>query len=287
MSFFKLFIKSIKFFMKKIQITFFACLVFILLTSACLKQASFANNINNRVDSIVSIKSVKKLHYTGEFEVVQQNMSIEAVVVANDASNNLYKTIAVQDSTAGIMILLDGINLYQEFPIGAVLRIQLKDLILTDYRRMVQIVAAIDTSNGSLQTTGIPSPLFSKHIVIVKDQPNIKPIQVNFKNLHDSLQGRLIKLSNVEFASADTNLSFADKKNKLGASRALKFCTGGTFYLRTSGYADFAGIKLPSGNGDLVGVYSVYNSEKQVFIRDTSDILLKNKRCTGAAWLKN
>ena len=287
MSFFKLFIKSIKFFMKKIQITFFACLVFILLTSACLKQASFANNINNRVDSIVSIKSVKKLHYTGEFEVVQQNMSIEAVVVANDASNNLYKTIAVQDSTAGIMILLDGINLYQEFPIGAVIRIQLKDLILTDYRRMVQIVAAIDTSNGSLQTTGIPSPLFSKHIVIIKDQPNIKPIQVNFKNLHDSLQGRLIKLSNVEFASADTNLSFADKKNKIGASRALKFCTGGTVYLRTSGYADFAGIKLPSGNGDLVGVYSVYNSEKQVFIRDTSDILLKNKRCTGAAWLKN
>jgi hypothetical protein len=287
MSSFKLFIKSIKFFMKKIQITFFACLVFILSTSACLKQASFANNINNRVDSIVSIKSVKKLHYTGEFEVVQQNMSIEAVVVANDASNNLYKTIAVQDNTAGIMILLDGINLYQEFPIGAVLRIQLKDLILTDYRRMVQIVAAIDTSNGSLQTTGIPSPLFSKHIVIVKDQPNIKPIQVNFKNLHDSLQGRLIKLSNVEFASADTNLSFADKKNKLGASRALKFCTGGTVYLRTSGYADFAGIKLPSGNGDLVGVYSVYNSEKQVFIRDTSDILLKNKRCTGAAWLKN
>lgn len=273
--------------MKKIQITFFACLVFILLTSACLKQASFANNINNRVDSIVSIKSVKKLHYTGEFEVVQQNMSIEAVVVANDASNNLYKTIAVQDNTAGIMILLDGINLYQEFPIGAVLRIQLKDLILTDYRRMVQIVASIDTSNGSLQTTGIPSPLFSKHIVIIKDQPNIKPIQVNFKNLHDSLQGRLIKLSNVEFASADTNLSFADKKNKIGASRALKFCTGGTVYLRTSGYADFAGIKLPSGNGDLVGVYSVYNSEKQVFIRDTSDILLKNKRCTGAAWLKN
>jgi hypothetical protein len=287
MSSFKLFIKSIKFFMKKIQITFFACLVFILSTSACLKQASFANNINNRVDSIVSIKSVKKLHYTGEFEVVQQNMSIEAVVVANDASNNLYKTIAVQDNTAGIMILLDGINLYQEFPIGAVLRIQLKDLILTDYRRMVQIVAAIDTSNGSLQTTGIPSPLFSKHIVIIKDQPNIKPIQVNFKNLHDSLQGRLIKLSNVEFASADTNLSFADKKNKIGASRALKFCTGGTVYLRTSGYADFAGIKLPSGNGDLVGVYSVYNSEKQVFIRDTSDILLKNKRCTGAAWLKN
>ena len=273
--------------MKKIPISFFACWVFVLSATACLKQASFATNINNKVDSIVSIKSLKKLHYTGEFELIQQNMSIEAVVVANDASNNLYKTISIQDSTAGIILLLDGVNLYQEFPIGSVLRIQLKDLILTDYRRMVQIVAAVDTSTGSMLTTGIPSPLFEKHIVIVKDQPIIKPIPVSFKNLHDSLQGRLIKISNVEFASADTNLTYADKKNKIGASRALKFCTGGTVYLRTSGYADFAGIKLPSGNGDLVGVYSVYNSEKQVFIRDTSDILLKNKRCTGAAWLKN
>jgi hypothetical protein len=273
--------------MRKIPISFFACLIFVLSAPACLKQASFATNINSKVDSIVSIKSLKKLHYTGEFELIQQNMSIEAVVVANDASNNLYKTISIQDSTAGIMLLLDGINLYQEFPIGSVLRIQLKDLILTDYRRMVQIVAAVDTITGSMQTTGIPSPLFEKHIVKVKDQPNLKPIPVSFKNLHDSLQGRLIKISNVEFASADTNLTYADKKNKIGASRALKFCTGGTVYLRTSGYADFAGIKLPSGNGDLVGVYSVYNSEKQVFIRDTSDILLKNKRCTGAAWLKN
>ena len=106
--------------MKKIPISFFACLIFVLSATACLKQASFATNINNKVDSIVSIKSLKKLHYTGEFELIQQNMSIEAVVVANDASNNLYKTISIQDSTAGIMLLLDGVNLYQEFPIGAV-----------------------------------------------------------------------------------------------------------------------------------------------------------------------
>lgn len=273
--------------MKKVSIHFYTCMLFILTTPACLKQSSFANNIYKSIDSVVSIKNLKKLHYTGEFELIQKKMSIEAVVVANDESNNLYKTISVQDSTAGILILLDGVSLYQTYPIGSVLRIQLKDLILTDYRRMIQIAAAIDTSSGSMQVTGIPSPLFEKHILVIKDEPVIRPIPVSYKNLHDSLQGRLIKISNVEFASADTNLTYADKKNKIGASRALRFCTGGTVYLRTSGYADFAGIKLPSGNGDLVGVYSVYNSEKQVFIRDTSDILLKNKRCTGAAWLKN
>ena len=285
---FKLFIRLIKLhFMKKSLIHLYSCLFFILSTPACLKQSSFANNLDNRIDSIVSIKNLKKLHYTGEFEIIQKNMSIEAVVVANDASNNLYKTISVQDSTAGILILLDGISLYQTYPIGSVLRIQLKDLILTDYRRMIQIAAAIDTSSGSMQVSGIPSPLFEKHILVVKEQPFILPLSVSYKNLHDSLQGRLIRLSNVEFAAADTSMTYADKKNKIGASRALRFCTGGTVYLRTSGYADFAGIKIPPGNGEVVGVYSVYNSEKQVFIRDTSDILLKNKRCTGAAWLKN
>lgn len=274
--------------MKKYSIPLLAFVLSVLFISACFKQNSYATNINsNSFDSVVSIRTLKKMHYTGEFEIIKNNMSIEVVVVANDESNNLYKSLAVQDSSGGIILVLDGVSLYQSYPIGAVLRIQLKDLILTDYRRMIQIVAAIDTTTGSLQTTGIPSSLFSQYIKVVKDQPVISPIIVGAKNLHDSLQGRLIKITNVEFASADTGLTYADKKNKIGASRALKFCTGGTIYLRTSGYADFAGIKLPAGNGEVVGVYSVYNSEKQLFIRDTSDILLKNKRCTGAAWLKN
>lgn len=274
--------------MKKFLLLVAVGILSVLFIAACFKQNSYASKSSaNEVDSIISIRSLRKLHYTGEFEVIKNNLSIEVLVVANDESNNLYKTLAVQDSTGGIMLVLDGTNLYQTFPIGSLLRIQLKDLILTDYRRMIQIVAAIDTTNGSLQTTGIPASIFNKHIMLLKEQPSIKPISVGFKNLHDSLQGRLIKISNVEFASADTSLTYADKKNKIGASRALKFCTGGTIYLRTSGYADFAGIKLPAGNGEIVGIYSVYNSEKQVFIRDTSDILLKNKRCTGAAWLKN
>ena len=152
---------------------------------------------------------------------------------------------------------------------------------------MLQIVASVDTSSGQLNTAGIPASLFSKFIRVVKDNHLILPLMVSYKNLSDTLQGRLIKISNVEFSAADTNSTFADKKNKIGASRGLKFCSGGTIYLRTSGYADFAGITLPKNNGEVTGIYSVYNSEKQILIRDTSDILFRAKRCTGAAWLKN
>jgi len=257
-------------------------------SAACLKQAAYAQPVSgNDTDSLISIRSFRKLHTMGNIESIAKSMALEATIVANDEHDNLYKSISIQDTSGGIIISLDGSSLYQTYPVGTTIRIRLQNLFLTDYRRMLQVVASVDTSSGQLITTGIPVSLFSKYIKVVKENSNILPMIVSFKNLGDSLQGRLIKLSNVEFSAADTNFTFADKKNKIGASRSLKFCSGGTIYLRTSGYADFAGISIPKNNGDVVGIYSVYNYEKQLLLRDTSDILFRSKRCTGAAWLKN
>ena len=263
-------------------------IVVLFFSAACLKQTAYAQPVSgNDTDSLISIKALRKLHAMGNFEPITKSMALEATIVANDEHDNLYKSISIQDSSGGILLNLDGSSLYQTYPVGTTIRVRLQNLFLTDYRRMLQIVASIDTSSGQLLTTGIPVPLFSKFIKVVKENTNVVPMVVSFKNLADSLQGRLIKISNVEFSAADTNSTFADKKNKIGASRSLKFCTGGTIYLRTSGYADFAGISLPKNNGDIVGIYSVYNYEKQLLLRDTSDILFRSKRCTGAAWLKN
>jgi hypothetical protein len=263
-------------------------IVILFFSAACLKQTAYAQPVSgNDTDSLISIKAFRKLHAMGGFEPITKSMALEATIVANDEHDNLYKSISIQDTSGGILINLDGSSLYQTYPVGTTIRIRLQSLFLTDYRRMLQVVASIDTSSGQLLTTGIPVPLFSKFIKVVKENTNIVPMIVSFKNLADSLQGRLIKIANVEFSAADTNSTFADKKNKIGASRSLKFCTGGTIYLRTSGYADFAGISLPKNNGDIVGIYSVYNYEKQLLLRDTSDILFRSKRWTGAAWLKN
>lgn len=263
-------------------------IVILFFSAACLKQTAYAQPVSgNDTDSLISIKALRKLHAMGNFEPITKSMALEATIVANDEHDNLYKSISIQDSSGGILLNLDGSSLYQTYPVGTTIRVRLQNLFLTDYRRMLQLVASVDTSSGQLLTTGIPAPLFSKYIKVVKENTSIVPMVVSFKNLADSLQGRLIKISNVEFSAADTNSTFADKKNKIGASRSLKFCTGGTIYLRTSGYADFAGISLPKNNGDIVGIYSVYNYEKQLLLRDTSDILFRGKRCTGAAWLKN
>ncbi len=260
---------------------------YMLIVSACFKQSANASYNIRFGDSIISIKNFRKLHNMGMVEFIGQPLVIEGTVVANDEHDNLYKSISVQDITGGIIVQLDGQALYQTYPVGALIRINTQNLFLSDYRRMVQLVGAVDTSSGSLVTSGIPSPLFSKYIKIVNDNAPITPLVVGYKNLGDSLQGRLIQINAVEFSAADTGQTYADKKNKIGVSRSLKFCTGGTIYLRTSGYADFAGAKTQPGNGIVIGVYSVFNTEKQLLLRDTNDILLTGRRCTGAAWLQN
>ena len=262
-------------------------MAYVLFTAACFKQSAKAAINTQFGDSIITIQRLRKLHTMGGVEMIAQPIFIEGAVVANDEHDNIYKSIYVQDKTGAIALQLDGLSLYQSFPIGALLRINLKNLFLSDYRRMVQLVASVDSSSGSLTTTGIPSPLFPKFIKTMSDNTPISPLIVAYKNLGDSLQGRLIQLNGVEFSALDTGQTYADKKNKLGMSRSLKFCSGGTIYMRTSGYADFAGVRTPAGNGIVIGVYSVFNAEKQLLLRDTNDILLNGKRCTGAAWLQN
>jgi hypothetical protein len=276
-------------FKKPIRFVIYTILFFLFASSvACLKQTAYAETLNQSTnDTLISIRSLRKIHNFGAIEGLSHSNYIEGVVVANDEHNNIYKSLCVQDSTGGIVVLIDGVSLYQSYPVGSLLRIRLKNLFLTDYRKMVQIAASVDTSNGSLVATGIAVPLYSKYISVIKENYPILALSVSTKNLSDSLQGRLIRITGVEFAAIDTAQTYADKKNKIGASRTLKFCIGGTISLRTSGYADFAGVKLPPGNGEMVGIYSVFNTEKQILLRDTSDILFTQKRCTGAAWLKN
>jgi len=260
---------------------------YFLFMPACFKKSVNAAVINNFGDSITSIKTFRKMHSMGMAEYIAQPIFIQGTVVANDEHDNIYKSLYIQDKTGGIVLVLDGQSLYQTYPIGTLIKVKTQNLFLTDYRHMVQLVASVDSSSGVLITSGIPTPLFVKHIQVVAENEPIFPLMVNYKNLSDTLQARLIQINAVEFSAADTGKTYADKKNKIGMSRSLKFCTGGTIYLRTSGYAEFAGVTTPAGNGIVIGVYSVFNNEKQLILRDTNDILLTAKRCTGAAWLQN
>jgi len=228
----------------------------------------------------ISIKDLRAMHVMGKFEQINEAKSIVAVVVADDASDNFYKTLVVQDSTGGITLRMDGIKLCADYPIGRKLSINLKGLWLGDYGKLIQLGAGVDVSDpANPSLVSIPQTLFDQIIRKGEIIISVPAIKVSITALNNNYQSRLVQLDSVEFVPLDTAKAFADFANKLTVNRSLRSCNNNTIILRTSGYANFANNKTPSGNGSITGIYSVFGTTKQLLIRDELDLRLNRPRC--------
>ena len=255
-------------------------LLIVTLQFNCNKKFTFLDEIKpTNIKANKTIRQIVQIHQIGKFEQIQEDWAVEGIVIGNDKENNLYKSLVIQDATAGVVLNIDATNLNTDFPVGSSLIVKLQGLVLGDYNNLIQIGAGIDTVKKYL--IGIPQPLINQYIIKKDTIIQPKPIPVTWGQLHDSLQSRLLMLNNIEFISNDTGKTFADYWNSLSASRTAHFCNGGNIYVRTSGYANFANIKIPIGNGTIIGIYSIYKNDKQLILRGTEDVQFYNRRCTN------
>ncbi len=235
-----------------------------------------------QIKANLSIRDLRAMHFNGNFEKILDDLVIEGIVIAEDRQDNFYKSIIIQDSTAGITIRMDGFGLYNIFPVGTNLFVKLKDLWLGDYAKMMQLGSGVDRSDPAYpELFAIPQPLFDRYLVKSGITQIPEPRKVTLMQLNDSLQSCLLSISNLEFAASDTGKPFADAINKQSVNRTLKSCSSGSIYLRTSGFANFAKMNTPRGNGTLTAIYTVFRTEKQLLIRDTSDVRFNGLRCSG------
>lgn len=260
---------------------FFLSILLGILLNACIKKYDappFYSGTNLKANS--SIKSLYDSHITGNNEKFVDNEIITGVVTANDANDNFYKTIVLQDSTAAISIRMDGFGLSANYPLGMRLIVKLNGMWMGEYGGMLQLGGGVDRSDPLFtELVPVPAALFSKHFLSAGMDKLPTPLEVSYNQLQDSLHSRLVKLNNIEFAVNDTAKFFGDAINKLTTSHSLKFCGGGTVYLRTSGFASFASVKTPNGSGSITGIYSEFGSQRQLMIRDTSDVKFTQSRC--------
>jgi len=228
----------------------------------------------------LSIKDLRSKHVMGKFEQWVKPNTIVGVVVANDRTDNFYKSIVLQDSTGGITIRLDGIKLSANYPIGMIIAVHVKGLWLGDYGKLIQLGAGVDLSDPAYPSLfPIPQTLFDQYMVKGKVELEPEPLLVNINQLSNSYQSRLLQFNLLAFAVSDTSKSYGDAKNKESLNRTLQDCNGNNIILRTSGYASFASLNTPAKMGTVKGIYSVFGSTKQLIIRDTSDIKMLLPRC--------
>ncbi len=219
------------------------------------------------LDATNTIAELKAMHTLGQTELITDDIVIHGVVVADDRSGNWYRSIEIQDETAGIQLRFGITDLYNNFPIGREIWVRCKNLELSDY-------------NGLIQLGTIEGPVLDDFICRGDGGKDIQPTVVNMADLSMDMVSMLLQLNEVQFDLADAGQPFADPVNLQAVNRVLEDCNSQhTVLVRTSGYSDFAGQKTPEGSGTFIGVLSVYGDEFQFLVRDPQELSMDGDRC--------
>ncbi len=236
----------------------------------------------------ISVKDLKARHTVGgAFDAITDSVVLSVVVTANDKSGNLYKQLVVEDSTGGIMILLDQAGLYGPYPVGRKLWVKCKGLVLSDDNGLMELGAKL-VLNGAPSLEGVESNRIREFIIGGSLNNPVVPHVVTLSdlttNMQDKYLGSLIQLDGFEFTDADKTKTYADTSvYKKTVNLNVHGCSGSSVIVRTSAYASFAGLNVPDGNGKLTALYTAYGTTKQLILRDTSDVQFYANRCDGSS----
>ena len=230
-----------------------------------------------------TIAQLKAMHtVAGALDVINTDMIIAGTVIANDKSGNLYKNIYIQDATGALQLMLDANGLFNQFPVGRKVFVKVKGLCLSDYNNMIQLgIRAVVSGTPSIQA--IASNIIGQYVIggSVNNPVTTKPVTLAQLNtdMQDPLLGTLIELTDFEFS--DTTKTYSDTSSyRNDLNLTIKNCDGLNIIIRTSGYANFAGVKVPGGNGKITALYTVFRTTRQLVLRDTADVKFTNVRCS-------
>jgi len=212
------------------------------------------------VGGVMDIATLRGMH-TGTPIKFNDDKSVYATVTADEVSGNLYKEAYIQDGTGAIKLrLLASGGLYE----GDSVRVALKGTTLTVFNGLLQLDSVDVDRNVIKQTVG----------------NHFQPTTIALNDITVAHQSQLVRIENIEFVGNELNTTWANAVALSAVNHNVTDCDGNTRLLRTSGYANFAGQSIPSGNGYLTAIVGVFNSDLQLYIRKPSEVVFTNPRCT-------
>ncbi len=238
---------------------------------------------NPDITVTTTIAELKAGNILSEFDEITDDIVISGIVTADDESGNFFKEIIIQDTTGPISIALDETDVYNLYPIGRRLYIKCKGLWIGDNSGVQQLGIGEEIDGNFSNVVRIPAALITEFIVpgALEGQP--EPIEKNLNELTTNDFNSLIRLKNVEIAPGLVGLPYANSGAGGGVNQTVVDCNGSQVTMRNSDFATFAAEEMPSGNGDIICIYSVFGSTPQIKIRDTDDMILGNASCNTSS----
>ncbi len=207
-------------------------------------------------------------------KLVEKDIKIRGRVTGNDVGGNLYKQFALQDATGAIIIAVNQGGLNGFLAEGQDVIVDLKGLHVGAYGSQPQIGAPYNGSIGRMS-----KDIWATHFKLVGglsgiDATAIQPVDfTTVINDMDNSAGKLVVLKGVKFQNADGTKTLIDGTQSGGNYYNTFVTVGGkNVIIRTSSYADFAKMVMPTGTCDITGIATRFGSDWQILMRKTSDL---------------
>lgn len=284
--------------MKTSRILSFMSILFLGFLSSCVQDDDYkipaVEIVEPNITANTTISIVKSM-YTGTLVDFSESnnggeLVIEGYVVSNDEAGNFYKVLLIQDApenpTAAIQIDIDDPALYDLYKPGRKVYVKLNpinptglpelpSLGMTDINGVLHIGSIQGTSVGRVSVTN-----YQKYILRSNEIATLVPKVITPAEYNDNLINMLVQIDNMQLSLPELGMPYANAGDTFTVNRLLKNCMDDSqTIIRNSGFADFKGELFPTGSGSIVAVFSKYNSDYQLFIRDTDDIDFTGDRC--------
>lgn len=217
---------------------------------------------------LITIDTLWSWYAANGSQSITEDYSLYAVVTTDESSGNFYKEAYIQDGSRGIRLRFPSSS---SLSIGDSVRVYLKGTYLDMYNELIQLDSVDPDDNIIIQSNG--NPITPK----VLDITDLSAIETIGTQDFYTYQSQFIQLNNVEFGN--TGNTWSDPITFFSVNHDLNDCSGGTVLVRTSGYSNFAGDVIPSGNGTLLGVMAVFGTDIQMYVRTPDEQDMNGTRC--------
>ncbi len=239
-----------------------------------------AGGLDPNLSVNITIAELKSRHTIGQYEQITDDLTLQGLVISDDQEGNFFKQLIIQDETGGIEMRIEMTDLNNIYPVGRKVYVKVKGLWLGDYGGTTQLGAGegLD-NNGNPTLLRIPESLLDLFIVPATYGNTVTPTLVAVDQLSTDMLSTLVVFEDMQFIPGDAGQTYADALLQITLNREIEDCAKRRIIVRTSGYCSFAGDTTPVGNGQIVGVLSIFNGDYQLTIRDLNDVSMENDRC--------
>jgi acylphosphatase len=246
-------------------------------------QDSYGNQYIQETN-VVTIDALKTQYKSvindNGLQQITKPTQIKVIVTGNDEGSNLYKQLYVSDGTGSLYMSIDKSGIFSEAAVGQCMLIELEGLYIGAYGKQPEIGTFYHNDSKNMDQVGRMSRYtWQDHFKLIPPVEGLsaKPEEIRSMSALDMEKdcGKLITLVGVKMKGADGKITFAPSD---GSAQLVGGCVNrdidgmSNVVVRTSTYAKYAAMIMPTEAIDITGIAARYNNTWQIMPRTQDDI---------------